>query len=50
MLKCTKCGRYTLSEEHKCGGKAVNPTPAKYSPEDRYGRYRRIAKKRVMQS
>ena len=29
----------------KCGADAVNPKPAKYSPEDSYGKYRREAKK-----
>jgi H/ACA ribonucleoprotein complex subunit 3 len=29
----------------KCGGKADNPKPAKYSPEDKYGDYRRQAKR-----
>lgn len=28
-----------------CGMKAANPKPAKYSPEDSYGKYRREAKK-----
>jgi H/ACA ribonucleoprotein complex subunit 3 len=29
----------------KCGNPAVNPKPAKYSPEDKYGGYRRQAKR-----
>ena len=46
ILKCKGCGTYSLSEKcPKCGGKAVSPLPAKYSPEDPYGRYRREAKK-----
>jgi H/ACA ribonucleoprotein complex subunit 3 len=28
----------------KCGEKAIMPKPPKYSPEDKYARYRRIAK------
>jgi len=28
----------------KCNAAAVNPKPAKYSPEDAYGSYRRKAK------
>ena len=28
----------------KCEGKTVSPLPAKYSPEDPYGSYRREAK------
>jgi len=44
ILKCQKCGRYTLSEICECGGKAVENKPPKYSPEDKYGHYRRKAK------
>jgi len=41
VLRCTQCGRYTLSEKcPSCGGKAVTVHPAKYSPDDRYARYR----------
>ena len=28
----------------KCGGEAVSPKPPKYSPEDKYGAYRRKIK------
>lgn len=31
----------------KCGSKTVSPAPAKYSPEDPYGEYRRKAKKEM---
>jgi H/ACA ribonucleoprotein complex subunit 3 len=44
LLKCTVCSNYTLSENCKCGGKAVFPVPPKYSPEDKYGGYRRKGK------
>ena len=48
MLKCTACGHYTLKAQcPTCGGKAVEPGPAKYSPEDHYGKYRRMAKKQA---
>ena len=41
MLKCTQCGRYTLSEAcPSCGGKTVTAHPARYSPDDKYARYR----------
>ena len=46
ILKCTSCRNYTMKEECSCGGKAVSAKPAKYSPEDRFGKYRRLAKKR----
>lgn len=46
ILKCSKCGQYTMKDScPKCGVKNVNPKPAKYSPEDRMGKYRREAKR-----
>jgi|TARA_B100002003_G_C14120155_1_gene538734 H/ACA ribonucleoprotein complex subunit 3 len=45
ILKCQDCGEYTLKEKCKCGGKAVLAKPPKYSPEDKYGKYRRQVKK-----
>ena len=43
---CAKCQDYTMQETcPRCGGKAVANAPAKYSPEDRYGEYRRKLKK-----
>lgn len=47
ILKCLKCGKYTLKEKCSCGGKAVSAKPAKYSPEDKFGKYRRLAKKEM---
>tara|TARA_Y100000310_G_C20104725_1_gene544402 strand:- start:202 stop:363 length:162 start_codon:yes stop_codon:yes gene_type:complete len=45
ILKCPKCSEYTMQETcSKCNKKTINPKPAKYSPEDKYGKYRRIAK------
>ncbi|MBI3860158.1 MAG: RNA-protein complex protein Nop10 [Thaumarchaeota archaeon] len=41
ILKCTVCGRYTLGE--KCpddGGQTTTVHPARFSPDDRYARYR----------
>ncbi|MFO7992157.1 MAG: RNA-protein complex protein Nop10 [Thermoplasmata archaeon] len=47
IKKCSRCGRYTLSDQcPECGGKTINPKPPKYSPEDRYGSYRREQKKK----
>ncbi|QSG08560.1 rRNA maturation protein Nop10, contains Zn-ribbon domain [Halapricum desulfuricans] len=38
---------YTLSERcPDCGSEAVNSAPAPFSPEDRYGSYRRALKER----
>lgn len=48
MMKCPACGNYTLKGAcPKCGGVTVRPIPAKYSPEDKYGKYRRIEMKKV---
>lgn len=49
ILKCRECGKFTMSEECSCGGKALSPRPAKYSPEDKFGSYRRKAKKESLQ-
>jgi H/ACA ribonucleoprotein complex subunit 3 len=41
LLKCVKCHRYTLEERcPECGGPTVTTHPAKFSPDDRYARYR----------
>ncbi|MBI2134179.1 ribosome biogenesis protein [Candidatus Woesearchaeota archaeon] len=44
IMKCLLCGSYTLKMSCSCGGKAVGVGPAKYSPHDPYGSYRRAAK------
>ena len=46
ILKCQSCGNYTLKERCECGGKAINPKPPKFSPEDKYGKYRRKVKEK----
>ena len=49
ILKCQKCGTYTIKGKcPKCSSVPVSPIPAKYSPEDPYGRYRREAKKEML--
>ncbi len=45
ILKCSKCGNYTLNDSCECGGEAFLAKPPKYSPEDKYGHYRRKVKK-----
>jgi H/ACA ribonucleoprotein complex subunit 3 len=41
LLKCTECGRYTLADRcPSCGGSTATVHPARYSPDDRYARYR----------
>ncbi len=44
-MRCPKCVGYTLRAAcPKCGSSTVMAMPAKYSPEDRYGEYRRRLK------
>ncbi|MCI4354528.1 MAG: RNA-protein complex protein Nop10 [Thermoplasmata archaeon] len=39
---CRSCDRYTLAETcPKCHGATRSPHPARFSPQDRYGAYRR---------
>ncbi|HEV8361619.1 MAG TPA: RNA-protein complex protein Nop10 [Candidatus Thermoplasmatota archaeon] len=46
LRKCPACARYSLKDTcPSCGAKAIEPGPAKYSPEDHYGKYRRALKK-----
>jgi len=41
MKKCLKCGRYTLKEKCPlCGSETKDPKPARFSPDDKYVRYR----------
>jgi len=41
-MKCTKCKVYTLETKcPKCKSETIRPLPPKYSPEDKYGEYRR---------
>ncbi len=47
ILKCPSCGSYGLSEICSCGEKRLSPKPARFSPEDKYGSYRRAAKKEL---
>lgn len=48
LRKCPACRRYTLAATcPQCKGATLMPIPAKYSPEDRYGEYRRRLKKEM---
>lgn len=41
MRRCAACGRYTLKREcPECGGDTRPAHPARYSPDDKYARYR----------
>ncbi|MFN3804608.1 MAG: RNA-protein complex protein Nop10 [Pyrobaculum sp.] len=46
LRRCVRCGAYTLSKSTcpKCGGEVKVPHPPKFSPEDRYQRYRILQK------
>lgn len=44
MRKCPKCGRYSTETVcQDCGSQTVIAHPAKFSPDDKYGKYRRIS-------
>lgn len=46
MQRCAGCGSYTLSDQcPRCGARTAQPHPPRFSPEDRYGHYRRRLKK-----
>lgn len=46
ILFCKNCKEYTMQKIcPKCGSDTVKPEPAKYSPKDKYGEYRRRYKK-----
>ncbi len=48
MRKCKKCGIYTLKDIcPKCNERTHVPIPPKFSPEDPYGKYRRLLRKEV---
>ena len=41
IRKCSVCQIYTLKYQcPKCNAPTVDPHPAKFSPEDKYARYR----------
>jgi len=47
LLRCQKCNSYQLHEKCiKCNEKASSPHPIKFSIHDKYGKYRRMAKKK----
>ena len=46
MRVCRNCATYTLRDTcPRCGSATVSPLPARYSPEDRYGKYRRALRR-----
>lgn len=49
MKKCKSCKEYTLKDRCPyCEGEVGVVYPPKYSPEDKYGKYRRMLKKQLL--
>jgi len=48
LRKCAKCGNYTLEKSTcpHCGGAVAIPHPPKFSPDDKYLKYRMALKMR----
>lgn len=50
IMKCI-CGQYTMKETcPACGKKTTMPKPPKFSPEDKFGKYRREVRKKELQT
>ena len=48
ISQCKECNVFTLESTcTKCSSKTSNPLPPKFSPEDKYGKYRRMLKEQV---
>jgi len=46
LLYCEYCNVYTLNKIcKKCNKKTISKNPPRFSPQDRYGKYRRKLKK-----
>jgi len=46
LQKCLACGRYSMKDVcPNCNHATGSPMPPRYSPEDRYGAYRRKLKR-----
>lgn len=45
LRKCQNCNNFTLKEECKiCKSETISAHPAKYSPDDKYLKYRMMGK------
>lgn len=45
ILFCVNCKEYTMKEKcPRCGGATIEKKPPKFSPDDKWGKYRRAAK------
>jgi len=51
LRKCVQCGKYTLNLEKcpYCGGLVRVPHPARFSPQDRYAKYRRAMRVELLE-
>ncbi|MCW4046037.1 MAG: RNA-protein complex protein Nop10 [Candidatus Bathyarchaeota archaeon] len=51
LRKCQKCGSYTLRTDQcpHCGGTVRTPHPPKFSPDDKYLKYRMALKKEQLE-
>jgi H/ACA ribonucleoprotein complex subunit 3 len=48
IRKCLKCGTYTLKAScERCNESSHQVGPARYSPQDPYGKYRRQMKEQM---
>ncbi|MBS3149917.1 nucleolar RNA-binding Nop10p family protein [Candidatus Woesearchaeota archaeon] len=48
IFYCSNCKKYTLEKIcNNCKKETLSPKPAKFSPLDKYGKYRRIYKKQM---
>ena len=49
LRKCEKCGEYTLKKDNcpHCDGAVKVPHPPKFSPDDKYLRYRMALKRQM---
>ena len=43
LKRCVVCNCYTMKASH-CGSATKTPHPPKYTPEDKYAKYRREGK------
>ncbi len=49
IFNCKDCNLYTLNDRcPKCNKITIRPIPPKYSPDDKYGMYRRKVKFETM--
>jgi len=48
LRKCEKCCKYTLKLDKcpYCGGEVHIPHPAKFSPDDKYAKYRQAIREK----